>query len=230
MTAQQVEDLVHMGFAAKKKFFTVEEVRENHVRTRLLYRDSMLRPGGTLSGPALFTATDLAMYALVLSHIGPELMAVTANLNMNFLARPKAGDIVAEGTLLKLGRRLAVMEVSLYSSAEPETLVAHVTYTLPFAFLVVFTRLHRFDRSLEEAAIDLGADPLTTFRRVTLPLILPGLVAAAIFCFTLSFDEFIRTLFVIGNENTLPSLDHSGLMLRTRQRSFQTTLPFTAGS
>jgi uncharacterized protein (TIGR00369 family) len=127
MTAQQVEDLIHMGFQSKRKFFTVEEVRENYARGRLLYRDSMLRPGGTLSGPALFTATDMAMYVLILSHIGPELMAVTANLNMNFLARGKPGDIVAEAKMLKLGQRLAVMEVSLYSAAEPETLVAHVT-------------------------------------------------------------------------------------------------------
>lgn len=127
MTAQQVEDLIHMGFTSKKKFLAVEEVRENYARTRLLYRDSMLRPGGTLSGPALFTATDIAMYALVLSHVGPELMAVTANLNMNFLARGKPGDILAEATMLKLGRRLAVMEVSLYSAAEPGTRIAHVT-------------------------------------------------------------------------------------------------------
>ena len=76
------------------------------------------------------------------------------------------------------------------------TLVAHMTYARPFAFLVVFTRLHRFDRSRAEAAMDLGADPL--------PLILPGFIAAAILCFMLSFDEFIRTLFVVGNEDTLP--------------------------
>jgi uncharacterized protein (TIGR00369 family) len=133
MTAQQVEDLIHLGFASKRKFVIVEEVRENFARTRVPYRDSMLRPGGTLSGPALFTATDIAMYALVLSHIGPQLMAVTANLNMNFLARAKPGDIIAEARMLKLGRRLAVMEVSLYTTAEPELLVAHVTgsYALP---------------------------------------------------------------------------------------------------
>lgn len=133
MTAQQVEDLIHMGFAAKRKFLLVEEVRENYARTRVPYRDSMLRPGNVLSGPALFTAADTVMYALVLSHLGPELMAVTSNLNINFLAKAKPGDIIAEATMLKLGRRLAVMEVSLYSAAEPATRVAHVTgsYALP---------------------------------------------------------------------------------------------------
>ena len=133
LTGQQVEDLIHMGFATKKKFLLVEEVRAGYARVRLPYRDSMLRPGNVLSGPALFTAADTAMYALVLSHLGPELMAVTSNLNMNFLAKAKPGDIVVECRLLKLGRRQVVMEASLYSAAEPQTLVAHVTgsYALP---------------------------------------------------------------------------------------------------
>ena len=133
LTAQQVDDLIHLGFAAKRKILAIEEVRPGYVRARLPYRESMLRPGNVLSGPALFTAADLVMYALVLSHIGPELMAVTANFNMNFLAKAKPGDIIGESKMLKLGRRLAVMETLLYSSAEPETLVAHVTgsYALP---------------------------------------------------------------------------------------------------
>jgi acyl-coenzyme A thioesterase PaaI-like protein len=73
------------------------------------------------------------MYALVLSHIGPELMAVTSNFNINFLNKARPGDILGEGRMLKLGRKLAVMETLLYSSAEPETLVAHVTgsYSIP---------------------------------------------------------------------------------------------------
>lgn len=133
MTAEQVEDLIHLGFAAKRKILQIDEVRPGGVRARLLYRESMLRPGQVLSGPALFTAADLTFYALVLSHIGPELMAVTSNLNMNFLSKGRPGDIIGEGRMLKLGRRLAVMEALLYSAAEPETLVAHVTgsYALP---------------------------------------------------------------------------------------------------
>ena len=84
------------------------------------------------------------------------------------------------------------------------TLVAHVGFTLPYVFVLVSTRLHRFDESLEEAAMDLGADEITTFWRITFPLIRPGIVGSALFAFTLSFDEFIRTLFTIGNDNTLP--------------------------
>ncbi len=84
------------------------------------------------------------------------------------------------------------------------TLVAHVGFTLPYVFVLISTRLHRFDESLEEAAMDLGADELTTFWQVTFPLIRPGVIGSALFAFTLSFDEFIRTLFTIGNDNTLP--------------------------
>lgn len=133
LTGQQVEDLIHRGFASKTPFLKIEHVEYGRVRARIPYRDSMLRPGNVLSGPALFTAADIAMYALVLSHIGPQLMAVTSNMNMNFVSKAKPGDILADTRLLKLGRRNIVMEVSLYSAAAPDTLVTHVTgsYALP---------------------------------------------------------------------------------------------------
>lgn len=83
-------------------------------------------------------------------------------------------------------------------------LIAHVTWVLPFAFLTLYPRLHKFDRSLEEAAMDLGATPWVVFRRVVFPLIRPAVIATVLFAFTLSFDEFIRTLFVIGSTRTTP--------------------------
>lgn len=121
-----------LGFAADKPFFEVEELRAGSARVRMPFRKWMLRPGNTISGPALFTAADLAMYALVLGHVGPELMAVTSDLNLHFLSKGQAADIVGEARLLKLGRRLAVMEVSLSCGDDP-TLVAHVSgsYSLP---------------------------------------------------------------------------------------------------
>ena len=135
MTAQQVEDLIQTGFAAKTPFMKIDELQPGRVRVRIPYRESMLRPGRVLSGPALFTAADIAMYALVLAHIGPQLMAVTSSLNMNFVSKAQPGDILADCRMLKLSRRLAVMEVSLYSSAAPDTLVTHVTgsYALPLS-------------------------------------------------------------------------------------------------
>jgi len=133
LSGEQIEKLIQLGFGSKEKLFAIEKLVPGSVRIVIPYQARMLRPGNVLSGPSLFTAADLAMYALVSGHIGPELMAVTANLNLNFLNKAVPGDIIAEGRLLKLGRKLAVMEVSLYSSADPETLVAHATgsYSLP---------------------------------------------------------------------------------------------------
>ena len=83
-------------------------------------------------------------------------------------------------------------------------LVGHVTYVLPYAFFVLAAQQYGFDRTLEEAAMDLGASRLTTFRLVTLPLMVPGLVAAGLFAFTLSLDEFIITFLLTGTTQTLP--------------------------
>lgn len=94
--------------------------------------------------------------------------------------------------------------LNIQSSLWTTVLVAHVNWALPFAFLTLYPRLHNFDRTLEEAAMDLGARPWTIFVRILLPIIKPGLIASALFSFTLSFDEFIRTVFVIGFERTIP--------------------------
>jgi len=82
-------------------------------------------------------------------------------------------------------------------------ILGHVVFTLPFAILVISTRLYGFDRTLEQAANDLGASPLRTFWHVTLPLILPGVAGAALLVFTLSMDEFLITFFVSGQRGTL---------------------------
>lgn len=83
-------------------------------------------------------------------------------------------------------------------------LVAHVAYTFPFAFLVMLAILNRFDASVEEASWSLGVPPWRTFRKVTFPLIFPGVLSAMLFAFTLSLDEFPRTLFASGRDQTLP--------------------------
>ncbi|MCO6055564.1 ABC transporter permease [Pseudomonas sp. MOB-449] len=82
--------------------------------------------------------------------------------------------------------------------------IAHVLFTLPFFIEAVRSRVEYFDLSLEEAARDLGASPATAFRKVTIPIIAPTIVGAAILSFALSFDEFLITIFVVGNESTLP--------------------------
>ena len=100
---------------------------------RQRYNDRMLRPGGTISGPTLMALADCAMYVVLLSAIGPVGLAVTTNLNINFLRKGAPGhDIVAAARLLKLGKRLAVGEVELFSDG-PADPIAHVTatYSIP---------------------------------------------------------------------------------------------------
>ena len=100
---------------------------------RQRYSDRMLRPGGTVSGPTLMALADCAMYVVLLSAIGPIGLAVTTNLNINFLRKGQAGqDILAEARILKLGKRLAVGEVNLLSGTSPDP-IAHVTstYSIP---------------------------------------------------------------------------------------------------
>jgi len=133
MTAEQIDQVIRGAFpAAKGEWLKVEEVRPGYARIRIPFRPSWLRPGNVVSGPALFAAADTAMYACVMAHIGPAVMAVTANLNITFLNPAPAGDIVAEALMLKLGQRLAFMEVSLFTG-DAKDRVAHVTgsYALP---------------------------------------------------------------------------------------------------
>ncbi len=112
----------------------LESISTQGVTMRAVYNEDFLRPGGTISGPVMMALADAAMYALVLSRIGPVELAVTTNLSINFLAKPAPGDIIAQASMLKLGKRLAVGEVTLYSDGENNDLpVAHVTstYSIP---------------------------------------------------------------------------------------------------
>ncbi|MCR5876404.1 PaaI family thioesterase [Phenylobacterium sp. J426] len=110
----------------------VRDVRPGGVRVVLPYREGLLRPGGVISGPTLMSLADTAAYALVLSHIGDQLMAVTSQLNMSFLRGAQPGDITADAELLRLGRRLAVCDIRLWTEA-PDRLAAqaNVTYAIP---------------------------------------------------------------------------------------------------
>jgi len=111
----------------------IEQLGHLTARVRQAYDAKSIRPGGTISGPTMMALADFAMYAVVLGSIGPVPLAVTTNLNINFLRKPAAGrDLVADARLLKLGRRLAVGEVSIYSDGMDEP-VAHVTstYSIP---------------------------------------------------------------------------------------------------
>jgi uncharacterized protein (TIGR00369 family) len=112
---------------------TIEHADGETCLLRQRYDDGMLRPGGTVSGPTLMALADYAMYVVLLSAIGPVGLAVTTNLNINFLRKAPAGqDVLAAAKILKLGKRLAVGEVTLLSGDSPDP-VAHVTatYSIP---------------------------------------------------------------------------------------------------
>ena len=99
---------------------------------RLPFRSSMLRPGGTMAGPMMMALADACMYAVALSLIGSVKLAVTTNFNINFLFRAAPADLLAEGRILKQGKRLLVMEVTVHSEGHDEP-VAHATgtYSIP---------------------------------------------------------------------------------------------------
>ena len=107
---------------------------------------------------------------------------------------------IAGGVLLLLFFALAGVPPKLFTTV----LVAHVNWVLPFAFLVLYPRLARIDSALEDAARDLGATDLQVFLRVIWPTMRPAAAATFLFALSLSFDEFIRTIFVLGGERTLP--------------------------
>jgi len=112
---------------------TIERADGETCLLRQRYNDKMLRPGGTVSGPTLMALADCAMYVVLLSAIGPVALAVTTNLNINFLRKGAPGqDLLAGARLLKLGKRLAVGEVNLLSGASTDP-IAHVTatYSIP---------------------------------------------------------------------------------------------------
>jgi uncharacterized protein (TIGR00369 family) len=96
----------------------IEEVWHGGGRVRQAYQPQFIRPGGTISGPTMMALADFAMYVGLLASIGPVPLAVTTNLNINFLRRPDARDLIAECRLLKLGKRLAVGEVSIRSDGQ----------------------------------------------------------------------------------------------------------------
>lgn len=110
----------------------VESLGAGRARTRMPFKTALTRPGGTIAGPALMGLADYTMYAVLLSLIGKVEMAVTITLSTSFLRRPRAADVIGDGRMIKLGKRLAFMEVTLYSEGEDDP-VAHATgtYSIP---------------------------------------------------------------------------------------------------
>jgi uncharacterized protein (TIGR00369 family) len=133
MTAEEVGAFVRRVYPQSTEFgWRAEAVRPGEIDVRLAVNGNDLRPGGTISGPTMFTLADVAAYLLVLAHVGEVELAVTTSAVIHFLSKPPLGDLIATARLIKLGKRLAVCEVHV-SSAANQALVAQatVTYSIP---------------------------------------------------------------------------------------------------
>jgi uncharacterized protein (TIGR00369 family) len=110
----------------------VERLAPDGTRMRLPFQAASLRPGGTIAGPTMMALADVTFYGLILALDPSAEEAVTTSMTINFLRRPGHSDLIAEATVLKFGRRLAVGEVRIAAAGDPEPL-AHVvcTYALP---------------------------------------------------------------------------------------------------
>ena len=110
----------------------LEKLGKGTASVRMSGKPEFLRPGDSVNGPVLVALVDVAMYAAVMSLIGRSEMALTTNLNINFLRPPPLGDLLAEARMIKLGKRLAVMEATVFSEGHDEP-VAHATgtYSIP---------------------------------------------------------------------------------------------------
>lgn len=133
MTAEDLHRFFESDFPRGAEDYTVEATGEMSARLRFVPREADLRPGGTVSGPALFALADVAFYAALLAQIGPVGLAVTTGAAIDFMRKPASGaDLVAEARILKLGRRLAQGDVLVFSEGVREPVArASMTYSIP---------------------------------------------------------------------------------------------------
>ena len=113
-------------------------------------------------------------------------------------------SLIMPGLFVSLGIGLIFQMLGVTPTWYGSALGAQLTWTLPYGLLIMFAVLGRFNRAYEEAASDLGASNWQRLRHVTLPIVLPGIIGVALFGFTLSYDEFPRTVLTSGSSNTLP--------------------------
>lgn len=134
LNAEEVWEFIEKEFPNALRFpHRIERVEPGRVVSRWLYKESALRPGGTISGPTQFTLVDATMFYLVLAHVGREALAFTTDASLHFLRRPKPKDLLCDARLLKLGKRLVVGDLKVYSEGEEDApvMAATLTYSIP---------------------------------------------------------------------------------------------------
>ncbi|MGC3937114.1 PaaI family thioesterase [Roseobacter sp. EG26] len=133
MTAAELNAFLDQVFEQVADDFVVDHVAPDELTVRLLVSDKHIRPGGTISGPSMFSLADVGAYLMTLAVIGPQELAVTTNCSIDFMRKPAAGvDLIARVRLLKLGRQLSVSDVLIYSEGHDKPVArASLTYAIP---------------------------------------------------------------------------------------------------
>jgi len=132
LSAADISAFLQDVFPGAMDHFVIEEVAPMRARVRMLFNEFRLRPGGTISGPSLMTLADTGLWVALLAMIGREPLSVTSHLDIDFLRKPAAADVIADTTLHKIGKRLAVGDVLMYSAGESVPCArASVTYAIP---------------------------------------------------------------------------------------------------
>ena len=133
ITKDEMMPYLDQVFPQVRGIFGIDRLDEDLLVMRLFEDEKHLRPGGTVSGPAMFALADVAAYVATMARIGQEALAVTTNCSIDFMRKPEAGkDVLAECRVLKLGRALSVCDVLLYSEGMAEPVArANLTYSIP---------------------------------------------------------------------------------------------------
>ena len=133
ITAEEMAPYLDEVFPQVRGMFGIDRLDEELLVMRLFAEDRHLRPGGTVSGPAMFGLADVSAYVATMARIGREALAVTTNCSIDFMRKPKAGaDVLAECRVLKLGRALSVCDVLLFSEGDAAPVArANLTYSIP---------------------------------------------------------------------------------------------------
>ncbi|MFM9881922.1 MAG: ABC transporter permease [Burkholderiales bacterium] len=177
---------------------------------------------GDLQG-AMGRSIVLALMVMVITAVLSTMLAMAFRKPFRFsnaLFYTILAGLMVPGVLLSLGLATLMRQIGLSPNWYTSALAAHVVWALPFGYLVMMAVFNRFDSRLEEAARDMGASEWVVFKEITFPLILPGIVAAGLFGFTLSYDEFARTTLLSGEHNTLPLDINASMTERIRPTLF----------
>ena len=190
----------------------------------LYWWEKLIEPSavGDLQG-ALLRSLILALIVMAVTALFSTMLSMAFRKRFpgsSVLFYTVMAGLMVPGILLSLGLATLLKEVGIPPAWWSSALGVHVVWTLPFGFLVMMAVFNRFDSQLEEAARDMGANEWTVFKEVTFPLILPGIVAAGLFGFTLSYDEFARTTLLSGEFNTLPLDINASMTQRIRPTLF----------